>query len=143
MPPLPRFVANAAPGSIRGFSSEVAKKVNPVEIRDCVSCLMHGHLDPNGRAGTIRTTFSVRLDRQPGGSGDAAGANLQLQANAAVVRPGQGTTIGQVIVPAAVFVLAHLHPQSTNLLAQLQNVTRSALLRSASGSGTWYFIGVQ
>ncbi len=143
MPALPRFVARSAPGQIRGYRAAVARLANQAELRDCVAGLTYGHLDPAGRPGTIRTRATVRLDRQPNaGAGDNAAANFQLQVNAAAgIEPGAGTTIGQVVVPLATFLTAHLHPEQ-NVRRQLENVVRGALNRSATGGGTWYLVVV-
>lgn len=143
MPTLPRFVARSASGKIRGYDPRVAKLASGVEVRDVVSRLTFGHLDPMGRPTTIHSLTTVRLDRQPNvGTGDAVCANFQLQVNAAAGVRGAGTTIGQVLVPAGVYLVAHLHPQRNNLLRQLERVVRGALNKSATSSGTWYSIDV-
>ncbi|MCO5165679.1 MAG: hypothetical protein M9894_04835 [Planctomycetes bacterium] len=143
MPPLPRFVARSAPGSIRGYSAAVARLANGAEVRDCVSALTYNHLDPAGRPCNIRSRTTVRLDRQPNaGSGDNVASNFQLQVNAAAGVVGAGTTIGQVLVPLTTFLVAHHHPEQ-NLRRQLESVVRGALNRSATSNGVWFIVHVE
>jgi hypothetical protein len=81
--------------------------------------------------------MTVRLDRQANTT--AGAANLQIQVNNAALNrirlnQNEGTTIAQVIVPAAIYQAAFTCPQS-NVRAHLENVVRSALLASYASMG--------
>jgi len=140
---MPRFVARSL-GTISAYSSAVARLAAHNDVRGCVGALTVDHLNPMCGAGTIKAMATCRLDRQPGPANPGA-ANLQVQVNAAAgVRPGQGTTIGQVLVPAIAFLAAEqAGPARTHLQRELLNLTRSTLVKSASGSGAAYVIDVQ
>ena len=108
-----------------------------------ISRLSYGHLDPAGRPTCVHSRTTVRLDRQPNvGSGDKVATNLQVQLNVQGGAPrGAGTTIGQVLVPLHVFLVAHHHPQQ-NLKRQLERTVRGALNKSVSAGGAWFFVDV-
>lgn len=149
MAKLPQFNSARDTVMIRGYSPRVRAAANDIEIRDVVSALRFDQLDPGGREITDIGNFqrrnpniTVRLDRQANTSGGAA--NLQIQVNdAALTRlrlnQSEGTTIAQVIVPAAVYASAFNCPQ-TNVRAHLESVVRSALLQSVGSSGFQYTI---
>jgi hypothetical protein len=149
MPRLPRFGSKQDPVVIRGFSARVRALANPTEVRDVVSALRFDHLDPAGREITDIGNFqrrnpaiTVRLDRQANTS--AGAANLQVQVNDAALgrvrlNQAEGTTIAQVIVPAAAYRAA-VTCHELNVRAHLENVVRSALLASYNSHGFQYTI---
>src|SRR5262249_7117785 len=131
------------------FSHRVKALANPIEIRDVVSALSFADIDPGGREITDIGNFqwrnpniTVRLDRQANTSTGAA--NLQIQVNKVALarirwNQNEGTTIAQVIVPAAIYRAAftcHFIPVRTHL----ENVVRSALLSSNNSPGFQYTI---
>ena len=86
--------------------------------------------------------ITVRLDRQANTS--AGAANLQIQVNNVALSrirltQTEGTTIAQVIVPAAIFRSAFTCHE-LNVRSHLENVVRSALLSSYSSVGYQYTI---
>lgn len=148
MAKLPHFDSVQDLVRIRGFSLRVRQLAHPVEIREVVSALRLEHFDPGGREITNignfrnRPDFSVRLDRQANTSDGAA--NLQIQVNQAALsrirlNQNEGTTIAQVLVPGGVFRSA-VHGHEMDVRAHLENVVRSALLKSAESLGFQYSI---
>ncbi len=149
MAKLPHFTWAQDHVVIRGFSQRVKGLANQVEVRDVVSALRFDHLDPAGREITDIGNFqrknpsiTVRLDRQANTS--AGDANLQVQVNNAAlsrVRLNQteGTTIAQVIVPAAIYRSAFACHEM-NVRSHLESVVRSALLASYNAPGFQYTI---
>ncbi len=150
MPALPHFSPKRDAVVIRGFSpTKVLPRANAADVRAVVSALAFEHLDPGGREVTDIGNFqrrnraiTVRLDRQANTSDGAA--NLQVQVNdvaLAGVRlaANEGTTIAQVLVPAAVYRAAFTCPQQ-NVRAHLVSVARSALLASYGSNGYQYSV---
>ena len=149
MAKLPHFNAVQDTVLIRGFSQRVKALANPVEVRDVVSALSFDQLDPGGREITDIGNFqrrnpgiSVRLDRQANTS--AGAANLQIQVNNAALKrirltQNEGTTIAQVLVPAAIYRAAFACLEA-NVRTHLENVVRSALLASYGSPGFQYTI---
>lgn len=148
MAQLPHFDSVQDLVRIRGFSPRVRQLAHPVEIRDVVSALRLEHFDPGGREITDignfrkRPDFTVRLDRQANTSDGAA--NLQIQVNHAALsrirlNSTEGTTIAQVLVPAGVFRAA-VHCHEPNVRTHLENIVRSALLKSADSLGFQYTV---
>ena len=149
MAPLPHFNSVRDTVTIRGFSSRVKGLANQADVRDVVSALQFNHLDPAGRENTDIGNFqrrnpqiTVRLDRQANTS--AGAANLQVQVNKVAldrvrVNQNEGTTIAQVIVPAAIHGSALACPEM-NVRTHLENVVRSALLESYNSLGCQYSI---
>jgi hypothetical protein len=149
MAKLPHFDSARDTVMIRGYSARVSRLAKPIEIRDVVSALRFDHLDPRGREITDIGNFqrrnpdiTVRLDRQANTTGGAA--NLQIQVNDAAltrVRLNQheGTTIAQVIVPAAIYRSA-ADCAEANVRTHLENVVRSALLLSHQSFGFQFTI---
>jgi hypothetical protein len=149
MAQLPHFNSVQDPVLIRGFSARVKGLANPIEVRDVVSGLCLDHLDPGGREITDigncqrrNPAITVRLDRQANTS--AGAANLQIQVNnVALTRirlnQNEGTTIAQVIVPAAIYRSAFACHE-LNVRTHLENVVRSALLSSYGSPGFQYSI---
>ena len=134
---------------IRGYSQRVNGRATPIEIRDVVSALSFGQLDPAGREITDIGNFqrrnpniTVRLDRQSNTS--AGAANLQVQVNNVALsqirlNQNEGTTIAQVIIPKAIYQAAFACPENT-VRTHLENVVRSALLTSSKSFGFQYTI---
>jgi hypothetical protein len=149
MAKLPHFSLENDNVRIRGFSQRVRNVANDVDIRSVVSALSFGHLDPAGREitdiGNLQRkwpSISVRLDRQANTTDGSA--NLQVQVNDSALRRIQlnrieGTTIAQVIVPAAVYRTAFSCHES-NIRLHLENIVRSALLQSSNSFGFQYRI---
>jgi hypothetical protein len=149
MAKLPHFNSVQDNVMIRGFSQRVRALANQVEIRDVVSALCFDHLDPGGREITDignfqrrNPTITVRLDRQANTS--AGAANLQVQVNNVALsrirlNQNEGTTIAQVIVPAAIYRSAFTC-REMNVRTHLENVVRSALLSSNNLLGFQYTI---
>jgi hypothetical protein len=150
MAKLPHFGSVQDQVRIRGFSPQVWALANQVDVRDVVSALRFDHLDPAGREITDigkredkNPKITVRLDRQANTSTGAA--NLQIQVNDVPldkihVKKGDGTSIAQVIVPAAIHRAAIDCPDPSNARAHLENVVRSALLSSYNSMGSQYTI---
>jgi hypothetical protein len=150
MAKLPHFKSVQDNVMIRGFSLRVRGLANRFEIRDVVSALSFDHLDPAGREITDIGNFqrknpniTVRLDRQPNTS--AGAANLQVQVNNVALsrirsNQNEGTTIAQVIVPAAIYRSAFACHEM-NIRIHLENVVRSALLSSYNSPPFQYTIG--
>jgi hypothetical protein len=144
---LPHFNFVRDTVTIRGFSRRVWELANQIEVRDVVSALRFEHLDPNGREITDighfqrrKPNITVRLDRQANTSDGAA--NLQIQVNNVAlsrirVNQNEGTTIAQVLVPPAIYQSAFAQ---MNVRLHLENVVRSALLRSTESLGFQYTI---
>ena len=150
MPPLPRFKSVRDHVTITGFSRRVYDRAEPLDIREVVSGLRFGHLDPAGREITDigrcqhrNPDITVRLDRQANTSEGAA--NLQIQVNDVALvgldlRNDEGTTIAQVLVPADIYATAFACPETENARTHLLNVVRSALLQSIDSFGSQYSI---
>jgi hypothetical protein len=134
---------------IRGISQRVKSLANQIVVRDVLSALRFDQLDPAGREITDIGNFqrrnpniAVRLDRQANTSDGAA--NLQVQVNAVALarirlNQNEGTTIAQVLVPAAVYRAVFACPE-TSVRTHLENVVRSALLSSYQSPGFQYTI---
>ena len=149
MAKLPHFNSVRDDVVIRGFSQRVKNQANQVEVRDVVSALSFVHVDPGGREITDignsqrkNPNVTVRLDRQANTS--AGAANLQVQVNNVALsrirlNQNEGTTIAQVIVPAAVYRAAFACHEIT-VRTHLENVVRSALLSSYLVPGFQYTI---
>jgi hypothetical protein len=143
----PTFRAVQDPVLIRGYSQRVKALANPADVRQVVGYVSFDHLDPAGHEitdiGNAQRRYpniTVRLDRQANTS--AGAANLQVQVNdvaLARIRRNQneGTTIAQVLIPAAVHRTARA---AMHLRTHLENVVRSALLSSYGSSGFQYTI---
>lgn len=149
MAKLPHFNSLRDNVMIRGFSQRVRNLANHVDVRDVVSALCFNHLDPAGREITdignfqrTRPTITVRLDRQANTT--AGAANLQVQLNNVALsrirlNQSEGTTIAQVIVPAAIYRTTFACHEF-NVRAHLENVVRSAILSSYTSPGFQYTI---
>lgn len=145
----PGFAAKQDSVRIRGYSENIARLANENDVKQVVSSLSVGHLDPRGREitnignyGPPKHSLTVRLDRQSNTS--EGSANLQIQVNNSALKGSPasrdaGTTISQVIVPAAVYQVAvtcHEHSVQTHLA----NIVRSALIASYKSKGYQYTI---
>ena len=142
MAKLPTFKASRK-GSIRRYDADVAKLAKEPDVRRAVAKLTFGHLDPKGKEGRVANAGTVRLDRQGNVSG--GGANLQVQLNDPKklgVAKNKGTTIGQVVVTADVFLAAHDCPEP-NVRTALVRVVRAALLKSHASGGGAFFVAVK
>jgi hypothetical protein len=129
---------------IRRFSQRVRSLANPVDVSAVISALCFGHLDPTGREITDignyqrrNPNITVRLDRQANTS--AGDANLQIQVNNAALNrirlnENEGTTIAQVIVPAAIYRSA-FNCHEPNVRTHLEKVVRSTLRASYDSLG--------
>jgi hypothetical protein len=150
MAKLPHFNSVRDNVMIRGYSQRVRGLANQIEVRGVVSAVSFDQLDPAGREITDignsqrrNPNITVRLDRQANTS--TGGANLQIQVNNVALsrirlNQNEGTTIAQVIVPAAIYRSAFACPEM-NVRAHLENVVRSALLSSYDSLGFQYSIG--
>ena len=149
MAKLPHFKSVQDNVTIRGFSQRVKGLANQVEVRDVISALSFDHLDPAGGEITDIGNFqrrnpniTVRLDRQANTSDRAA--NLQVQVNNVALsrirlNQNEGTTIAQVIVPAAIY-RSTFACHEMNVRTHLENVVRSAPLSSYTSPGFQYTI---
>jgi hypothetical protein len=149
MAKLPHFDSARDNIMIRGFSPRVRGLPPEPEVRDVVSALSFDQLDPGGREITDIGNFqrrnpniTVRLDRQANTTGGAA--NLQVQVNNVALsrirlNQNEGTTIAQVIVPAAIYRSAFTCHE-LNVCTHLENVVRSALLSSYKSMGFQFTI---
>jgi hypothetical protein len=138
MAKVPNFDSRQDPVVIRGYSARVKALANQAEVRfQVISAVRLNDFDPGGREHRIGDATTVRLDRQANTSDGSA--NLQLQVNdAALARirlnQHEGTTIAQVLVPAAVFRTAFACPD-VGVRTHLENVVRAALLKSYESMG--------
>ena len=144
MPKLPHFKSVRDVVMIRGFSPRIRGLATLIDVRTVVGALVFNHLDPAGREITDIGNFqrrhpsiTVRLDRQ--GNSSEGAANLQIQVNNVVLNrlrlnQNEGTTIAQVIIPAAIHRAAVTCPEM-NVRTHLENIVRSALLESYNSMG--------
>jgi hypothetical protein len=149
MAALPHFRAVRDHVTIRGFSGRIRAVAQLTEVRVVVSTLRFDHLDPGGREITDignhqrrNPNITVRLDRQANTSDRAV--NLQVQVNDVALNrirlsQHEGTTIAQVLVPAAIYRTAFVCHER-NVRTHLETVVRSALLSSFDSLGGQYTI---
>lgn len=149
MAKLPQFRSVQDRVMIRGFSQRVRGLADMTDVRSVVSALGFAQLDPAGREITDIGNFqrrnaniTVRLDRQANTS--AGAANLQVQVNDVALsrirlNQSEGTTIAQVLVPAAVYRTAFTCHEM-NVRTHLENIVRSALLSSYNSPGFQFVV---
>ena len=110
------------------------QKVKSSHIKDVVGGIKFGHLDgKNKPKNPLKKNDLVRVDRETNTT--AGDANIQVQVND-VDAP---STIGQTLVPQKIYDRANNHPNKVNASAHLENVVRSAMLKS-EGDGNTYTI---